>query len=196
MLFPDFKSVHWEALLSTVPAMFALTFFGILHVPINVPALGISTGEDDLNLDRELIAHGVSNALSGLAGSIQNYLVYTNSLLFIDSGGNSRLAGIMLAFATMGILIIGPIIIGYIPIMVIGALIFMLGIELMEEALVDTIGRLHALEYLTIVIIVVTMGAWDFVIGIGIGIVLAVSLLPTTRRCCHRLPRLPGPPGS
>jgi MFS superfamily sulfate permease-like transporter len=51
--------------------MFALTFFGILHVPINVPALSISIGEDNLDVDRELIAHGISNALSGFAGSIQ-----------------------------------------------------------------------------------------------------------------------------
>lgn len=51
--------------------MFALTFFGVLHVPINVPALGISTGEDNLNVDRELMAHGVTNALSGFVGSIQ-----------------------------------------------------------------------------------------------------------------------------
>lgn len=51
--------------------MFALTFFGVLHVPINVPALGISTGEDNLNVDRELIAHGVTNAMSGFMGSIQ-----------------------------------------------------------------------------------------------------------------------------
>ena len=51
--------------------MFALTFFGVLHVPINVPALGISTGEDNLNVDRELMAHGVTYAPSGLSGSIQ-----------------------------------------------------------------------------------------------------------------------------
>lgn len=169
----DFGAVHWGALAETIPAMFALTFFGVLHVPINVPALGISTGEDNLNVDRELIAHGVSNAVSGLAGSIQNYLVYTNSLLFIASGGNSRLAGIMLAIATFGILLAGPVIIGYIPIMVVGALIFLLGIELLEEALVDTWGRLHRLEYLTIIVIVITMGAWDFVIGILVGIILA-----------------------
>ncbi|OAX79400.1 hypothetical protein ACJ72_06283 [Emergomyces africanus] len=169
----DFSAVHWPALAETIPAMFALTFFGVLHVPINVPALGISTGEDNLSVDRELAAHGISNALSGLFGSIQNYLVYTNSLLFIDSGGNSRLAGVMLAFATFGIMLVGPSIIGYIPIVVVGALIYMLGIELMEEALVDTYGKLHKLEYLTVVIIVVTMGAWDFVIGIVIGIILA-----------------------
>lgn len=179
----DFSAVNWSALIDTVPAMFALTFFGVLHVPINVPALGISTSEDNLNVDRELIAHGVTNALSGFAGSVQNYLVYTNSLLFIDSGGNSRLAGIMLAIATTGVLIIGPSIIGYIPILVVGALIFMLGIELMEEALVDTWGRLHKLEYLTIVIIVVTMGAWDFVIGIFVGILLAcVNFVVQTSR--------------
>ena len=179
----DFRAVSWEAFAETIPAMFALTFFGVLHVPINVPALSISTGEDNLNLDRELLAHGVSNALSGFLGSIQNYLVYTNSLLFIDSGGNSRLAGILLAAATAGILFIGPILIGYIPIMVVGALIFLLGIELIEEALVDTWGKVHRLEYITILIIVVTMGAWDFVVGIFVGIVLAcVNFVVQTSR--------------
>lgn len=66
-----FQLIDWAAIGSTVPAMLALTFFGILHVPINIPALGFSTGEDNLDVDRELTAHGVSNALSGLFGSIQ-----------------------------------------------------------------------------------------------------------------------------
>lgn len=51
--------------------MFALTFFGIIHVPINVPALGFTMGEDNVDIDRELKAHGLSNALSGFCGSIQ-----------------------------------------------------------------------------------------------------------------------------
>ncbi len=51
--------------------MLALTFFGTLHVPINVPALAIAAEEDDLNLNREFVAHGLSNALSGMFGSIQ-----------------------------------------------------------------------------------------------------------------------------
>jgi SulP family sulfate permease len=67
----DFSAVNWQALADTVPAMFALTFFGVLHVPINVPALGISTGEDNLSVNRELLAHGVSNVISGAVGSIQ-----------------------------------------------------------------------------------------------------------------------------
>ncbi|KAL8961563.1 MAG: hypothetical protein Q9193_001901 [Seirophora villosa] len=179
----DFASVDWAALADTVPTMFALTFFGIIHVPINVPALGFTMGEDNVDVDRELKAHGLSNALSGFCGSIQNYLVYTNTVLFVRSGGDSRLAGVMLAIATFGILVTGPIIIGYIPIMVVGALIFFLGIDLMREALFDTWGRVHRLEYLTILVIVVIMGAWDFVVGILAGIVLAcVSFVLQTSR--------------
>jgi SulP family sulfate permease len=130
--------------------MFALTFFGVLHVPINVPALAFSMKEDNLDLDRELIAHGISNALSGFAGSIQNYLVYSNSVLFLKAGGGSRLAGIMLALLTMGVLFLGPAVIGFIPVMMVGTLIFLLGFELCLEAIWDTRKKLKALEYLTV----------------------------------------------
>ena len=85
-----------------------------------------------------------------LAKSTQNYLVYTNTVLFINSGGDSRVAGFMLALATVGVLIIGPVIIGFIPIMVVGALIFYLGLDLMKEALVGTWRKVHRLEYLTV----------------------------------------------
>ena len=87
--------MNWKALGSTVPAMFALTFceflftfvhwacstntmssVGVLHVPINIPALGLTTGEDNVDVDRELRAHGWSNALSGLCGSIQVRLAF------------------------------------------------------------------------------------------------------------------------
>jgi len=130
--------------------MFALTFFGILHVPINVPALAFTVGEDNLDLDRELIAHGVSNALSGIVGSIQNYLVYTNSVLFMRTGGDGRLAGVMVAILTVGTLMIGPVIIGYIPVMMVGTLIFVLGFELFLEAIWEPRKKLKLLEYLTV----------------------------------------------
>lgn len=70
----NWRLIDWEAILKTVPAMLALTFFGVLHVPINIPALGLSVGEDNVDVDRELRAHGISNALSGFCGSIQVFL--------------------------------------------------------------------------------------------------------------------------
>ena len=63
--------MDYKALLITLPTMLALSFFGIIHVPINVPALAAAAKEDNVNVNRELIAHGVSNTLSGCVGSIQ-----------------------------------------------------------------------------------------------------------------------------
>lgn len=168
-----FQLVDWLSIAREFPSMLALTFFGILHVPINVPALAVTVGMDQCDVDRELVAHGYSNAISGLTGSIQNYLVYTNSVLFIRAGADERIAGILLAFATAGVMACGPVVIGYIPICVVGSLIFLLGYELLKEALYDTWGKLRSIEYTTVVVIVVVMGAWDFVYGILVGILLA-----------------------
>lgn len=171
-----FLLVDWWAISKQLPSMLALTFFGILHVPINVPALAVTVGMDQCDVDRELVAHGYSNAISGLVGSIQNYLVYTNSVLFIRAGADDRVAGVLLAIATGAVMVAGPVVIGYIPVCVVGSLIYLLGYELLKEALYDTWGRLRQIEYTTIVIIVFVMGVWDFVYGVLVGILLACLL--------------------
>jgi SulP family sulfate permease len=66
----NFTKVHWSAVATTIPTQLALTFFGILHVPINVPALSVSTRQD-VDLSKEIIAHGISNIVSGLCGATQ-----------------------------------------------------------------------------------------------------------------------------
>lgn len=60
--------------METIPTQLALVFFALLHVPINVPSLAISIGEDNVDTDQELLAHGISNIASGLVGSVPNYL--------------------------------------------------------------------------------------------------------------------------
>ncbi|KAJ2831686.1 hypothetical protein FBU31_002228, partial [Coemansia sp. 'formosensis'] len=169
----DFGNTDWNAIWQAGPTMLGLAFFSILHVPINVPALAVSTNADKVDTNRELVAHGISNILSGCLGSFQNYLVYSNSLLFIRSGGNSNLAGMMLCAATFGIFFSGPAIIGFIPTMVVGALIFHLGLELLREALVDTLGVVNRIEYATILSIVLAMAVLGFNEGIFLGILMA-----------------------
>ncbi|KJY02532.1 sulfate transporter family protein, partial [Zymoseptoria brevis] len=183
-----FSIVDWKAVAMTIPSQFALTFFGILHVPINIPNLAMKMQEDNVSINRELIMHGVSNTLSGCVGSIQNYLVYVNSVLFMDTGGDSRLAGYMLAAATTALWMVGPVVIGYVPVIVVGTLIYYLGIDLAKEAMIDTYGRLHRLEYFTIVVIALVMGVYDFVVGVAVGIGLAclVYVVQTSRKTVIR----------
>ncbi len=65
-------------------------------------------------------------------------------------GGGSVLSGLMLASSTAVVMLIGPSVIGYLPVMVVGALIFVLGIDLVKEAVWDTRHRVNKMEYVTI----------------------------------------------
>ncbi|KAI8918399.1 sulfate transporter family-domain-containing protein, partial [Powellomyces hirtus] len=169
----DFSAVNWKAVPATIPTQLALAFFGILHVPINVPALAVSTHQD-VDLNRELIGHGISNLVSGCFGATQNYLVYSNSLLYIRSGGNSVTGGLMLALGTAVVWIAGGKVIGFVPTIVVGSLIFHLGIDLLKESVWDTWNTgIHMLEYMTIISIVTIMGVVGFTEGILTGVVLA-----------------------
>ena len=57
--------------------------------------------------------------------------------------------------------------------MVVGALIFVLGIDLVKEALWDTRHRVSTSEYVTIASIMICMTVWDFVTGVLFGIVVS-----------------------
>jgi SulP family sulfate permease len=57
--------------------------------------------------------------------------------------------------------------------MVVSALIFVLGIDLVKEALWDTRHRVSKTEYITIASIMIAMTVWDFVIGVLFGIIVS-----------------------
>ncbi|KAJ4490657.1 sulfate transporter family-domain-containing protein [Lentinula aciculospora] len=168
----DWNLIHLGPIWTTLPTQFALLFFNVLHPPLNVPALSVSLNED-VDTNKELMAHGYSNILAGAFGTVPNYLVYVNTLLFYRVGGDTRVAGFLLAIATTVLLLVGTGPIAYIPVPVVGALIFVLGIDLVKEALWDTRHRVSRTEYITIVSIIVAMTVWDFVIGVLFGIVVS-----------------------
>jgi SulP family sulfate permease len=62
-------------------------------------------------------------------------------------------------------------------VMVVSALIFVLGIDLVKEALWDTRRRVSKPEYITIASIMVAMTVWDFVIGVLFGIIVSCEHL-------------------
>lgn len=50
--------------------------------PINIPAFALST-KVDVDMNQELVAHGFSNILAGVCGGLQNYMAYTQSVLYV-----------------------------------------------------------------------------------------------------------------
>jgi SulP family sulfate permease len=138
-----------------------------------VPALSIST-KQRVNISSEIFGHGLSNIISGCFGTVQNYLVYSNSVLYFRSGGKTRVGGVLVIILTALLFLRGLLIIFYVPIILVGSLIFHLGIELCKESIFDTLFvGMHTLEYLTIIATIIMMVSIGFTEGLLIAIVLS-----------------------
>lgn len=141
-----FPTVSWKAIWASLPTLLALTLFSLIHVPINIPAFALSTNtEADMN--NELMAHGYSNILAGLFGGLQNYMAYTQSVLYHKSGGTGRTSGVAVAVITSLLFFVGPTIASYIPRCMAGTLLLHVGLDLFMEGVWDSYGKFDLLEY-------------------------------------------------
>ena len=170
----DFKAVSWTAVVDSIPTMAALTLFSLIHVPINIPAFAVSTGTD-ADMNNELIAHGYSNFLVGIFGGLQNYMAYTQSVLYYKSGGTGKASGMAVALVTSLLFFIGPTIASYVPRCMAGTLLVHVGIDLFLEGVYDTIGKFDALEYFGIWVITIVMTLYGMNAAMFAGVIAAVS---------------------
>jgi SulP family sulfate permease len=152
----NFSTISWAAVWESIPTMVALVLFSLIHVPINIPAFAVST-DVDVDMNKELVAHGWSNGIAGLFGALQCYLAYTQSIIYYKSGGNGRASSLAVASLTSVLFFVGPSIASHIPRCMAGTLLLHCGIDLFLEGVSDSYGKYDYLEYAGIWAITVVM---------------------------------------
>lgn len=170
----DWTTISWIAIFKSIPTMVALAAFSLIHVPINIPAFGIST-DVDTDMNAELIAHGWSNCLSGLFGGLQNYMTYSNSVMYAKSGGQGRISSLAVVAVTCVLFVVGPQITAYIPRCMAGTLLLHIGIDLFLEGVWDSYGNYDRIEYLFIWVITLVMTSYGMTAALIAGIIAAMS---------------------
>ncbi|KAL9185027.1 hypothetical protein ACHAXT_002804 [Thalassiosira profunda] len=179
VLFDIFTEIHpsmisWKAVGKAIPTMVSLTAFSLIHVPINIPAFGVSTNvEPDMNA--ELIAHGYSNAISGLFGGLQNYMAYSNSVIYSKSGGKGQWSSIAIAAVTVAIFGCGPTIAAYVPRCMAGTLLLHVGVDLFLEGVAESYEDYDRLEYSGIWLITIVMLLFGMDAALIAGVIAALS---------------------
>ena len=164
----NFHNINWTSILKSAPTIIALTIFSLMHVPINIPSLAISTGYP-ADMNKELKAHGISNILSGCFGGLQNYVCYCNSVTYYKCNGGGILSGILLALSSSIFYFIGPSAVAYVPRCMAGCLLMHIGCDLTKEALWDSIGSFDIYEYGSVVAITIVMTAYGMTAGLALG---------------------------
>ena len=127
-------------------------------------------------LHHRLVAHGWSNAAAGLFGGLQNYMAYSNSVIFSKSGGKGIGSSLSIVAATIVLFIIGPTITSFVPRCMAGTLLLHIGVDLFLEGVKDSYGDYDTLEYSGIWLITIVMVVFGMSAALIAGAVAALSV--------------------
>lgn len=175
---PIFRSpseIPWETLFSQWQNFSAMTLVVIVTVLLNCTGLELAT-RSDVQFDRELVANGAANILSGLLGGMIGYTSLSRSLLNFKAGAGTRAAGMIAAVLCAGAAFLWTPALSYLPKPVLAGLLFFLGLSLLREWVWDSYFKLPWQEYAlatTILLLIVTNG---LLVGVAFGLLVSLVL--------------------
>ena len=164
----------WSAIAAQTPNMATVVLVGAVALLLNMSGIELAVGRD-LDLDRELRASGGANVLAGLGGGIVGFPALSLTALAHRSGAG-RLVGMVAALVCAVALVLGGSFLSLFPRVVVGGLLLFLGLVFLVEWVYDAWFKLPRPDYLVVLLILVVIGAFGFLQGVAVGLVVAVAL--------------------
>ena len=171
----NLKMIQWGAIFTHFDTF--ATLFGLSVISLLLNASGLEViYKKDINLDRELLSAGGATLIGGLFGCIVGYQTLGLSALAKRFDVNNRLVGVFTGILCGLALFFGASVLSYFPKMVLGGMLFMLGISFLAEWLVDSYKLLPRMDYILIWIMLIIIELFGFLEAIGAGVVIAALL--------------------
>lgn len=127
--------------------------------------------------NRELLAQGTGNIISGLIGGLPITQVIVRSSANIQSGGRTKLSAIIHGFFLLFSVILIPTLLNKIPLSVLAAILFVVGYKLAKPALFKKMYDLGWKQFIPFFATVVGIIFTDLLIGIGIGLCIGIFII-------------------
>jgi SulP family sulfate permease len=132
--------------------------------------------KQDINLNHELKSAGVANILSSLGGGMVGYHTLDLSTLSHRIGTRSRLPGLVAGILCATMLFAGSALLTYFPKPILGGMLLFLGLDFLFEWVIAGWSKLSRTDYAIVLLILIVIGATNFLVGVGVGLVAAVIL--------------------
>jgi len=127
--------------------------------------------------NRELMAQGVGNTLSGLIGGLPVTQVIVRSSANIQSGGKTKASAIIHGFFLLGSVILIPTLLNMIPLSVLAAILFVVGYKLAKPSLFKTMYQAGWKQFVPFVVTVVGIVFTDLLVGISLGLGVGIVVV-------------------
>ena len=127
--------------------------------------------------NRELLAQGTGNIISGLIGGLPVTQVIVRSSANIQSGGRTKLAAILHGVLLLVSVIFVPGILNLIPLSVLAAILLLVGYKLAKPTTFASIYRSGWRQFVPFIVTVVAIVFTDLLIGISLGLAVGIIVI-------------------
>tara|TARA_R110002051_G_scaffold324988_1_gene425007 strand:- start:12874 stop:14466 length:1593 start_codon:yes stop_codon:yes gene_type:complete len=127
--------------------------------------------------NRELLAQGTGNIISGLIGGLPITQVIVRSSANVQSGGKSKLSTILHGFFLLISVILIPKLLNMIPLSVLAAILLVVGYKLAKPTLFKKMYALGWKQWVPFIVTVVGIVFTDLLFGIGLGLGVGIIVI-------------------
>ena len=172
LTFPDFTAIGDSAIWILAAT---ITVVASLETLLCVEATDKLDPEQRVTpTNRELLAQGVGNTVSGLIGGLPITQVIVRSSANIQTGNATKLSAILHGVWLLLFFLLAPTLLTYIPLGSLAAILFVVGYKLAKPATFKSVyasGMKHFIPFLVTILAIVFI---DLLKGLGIGLVVAL----------------------
>ncbi|MDX6745410.1 SulP family inorganic anion transporter [Polaribacter sp. PL03] len=173
--FPNFSAISNPDVWVTA---FTIALVASLETLLCVEASDkIDPGKNVTPTNRELLAQGTGNIISGLIGGLPITQVIVRSSANIQSGGKTKLSAILHGFFLLISVILIPTFLNKIPLSVLAAILLIVGFKLAKPALFKQMYKLGWKQFVPFIVTVVGIVFTDLLVGIALGLAVGIVVI-------------------
>ena len=178
---PDgFPKIQWTlftefSLIQLIPYILTALTLSLLGA---IDSLLTSVVADNLTKTRhlpnkELIGQGIGNSIGAVFGGIPGAGATIRTVVNIQSGGKTRISGMVAAHVLLVILLALSPVASQIPAAVLAGILVTVGIGVMDYKGLNTLSKIPKTEVAVMIVVLLLSVFWNLVYAVGIGLVLA-----------------------
>jgi SulP family sulfate permease len=123
--------------------------------------------------NKELIGQGIGNSIAAVFGGIPGAGATIRTVVNIQSGGKTKLSGMIAALVLLVILLVLSPLASQIPAAVLAGILVTVGIGVMDYKGLNALSKIPRTEVIIMAVVLLLSVFWNLVYAVGIGLVLA-----------------------
>ena len=127
--------------------------------------------------NRELLAQGTGNIISGMIGGLPITQVIVRSSANIQSGGKTKKSAIIHGFFLLISVVMIPGLLNMIPLSVLAAILLIVGFKLAKPVLFKVMYKQGWKQFIPFIVTVLGIIFTDLLVGIGLGLAVGIAVI-------------------